>query len=424
MANGIAGQLTSTVLQQPVAPAGKEVSQGIQDASRLIEIGQKAEATKLARQQLEAQKAKLMEQKVGRLLDGIKAGNQIKSDTARKAYESKFIPKLRDSLGLQDLFADDNLQFLVGNEENKFKMLILQGRVADEELSFKDALGIATDPQQMAEMDVTADELSRAGATPEQIQDLIGTREKALAREFKREVEDRKTQRREKERFTDFSKTIAKDVRSGFAKIEDAKQGIRTATSALTTLQRRLANGQEVDSITFNTAARALAKAFNSGAMTDRDVGDFRELTGIVNITKDAINKWITGNVNPAAVTSLMQIAQRSASALDQKANTLGGSFKKQFQQPEFAGREAELEQLSGLGNFLVPTLSNRRKVDSPTNAEAGGITSFTIKIGNQSFKVDKNTFKRMKNKDLILKKAVEASGLTEKKVKEILGAE
>lgn len=179
-----------------------------------------------------------------------------------------------------------------------------------------------------------------------------------------------KERRRAVERFTDVTDRLSDDVQAKFKPLQTKKAAVREAHSGLKSMKQRLSKGEQPSSIEFNTVARGLAKAANSGAMTDQDVADFKQETGLANMAEDTIRKWVTGGVNINAVNALIKITQRRAMGLDEEAKKLGQSFVPRFTSPEFPGMDAQIRQRSGIDPFLQPTLSESLKIAPETEKE------------------------------------------------------
>jgi len=178
-----------------------------------------------------------------------------------------------------------------------------------------------------------------------------GQREARLATQQRFEMGQQAAADRE---FRAIANRLGSEIRTKFTQVEEGKIGLRNARLALDQIKADLAEGRKASSIQFNVAARGLAKAFNSGAMSDHDVADFKNLTGFSNIARDFLNKWITGDVNPEAVASLERILNNSAKNLDGKIKSLGSSFRNQFS--VLPGREDELRSITGIDSLTTPT--------------------------------------------------------------------
>ncbi len=193
-------------------------------------------------------------------------------------------------------------------------------------------------------------------------------KETRLAEQFSTGQENLATRR-----FTDFVGKVSTDVESRFRKIDEQKAGVRLAHKELGGIMADFKDGKVPSILSFNAASRGMAKAFNSGAMTDRDVADFRNITGIENITIDAMNKWLTGSVNQNSATQLLSLSKRIATNLDATAEREAKALTPRFTTPEFEGRAEEIRKGSGLAAKLIPTLDVEDAVKSPVTPESSG---------------------------------------------------
>lgn len=168
----------------------------------------------------------------------------------------------------------------------------------------------------------------------------------------------------------------SKIIEGRFKKINEKKASTRLAHSAINNVLADFKAGRKPSEIEYNAGSRAMAKVFNSGAMTDQDVADFRGLTGIENITGDAIRKWFTGGVNKEAAEQLLKLTKRVAQNIDLEAKAKFDESRSLLKVEGFTPEETA--QLSTDLNFsaqLEPTLASEKKKQQQLGAAPAGKT-------------------------------------------------
>ena len=356
----IAEQLLGSSLQA-VQNQDSGIVSGLQSG---VKLAQQVQQIQQSREQLELKKDYALAAKYNSAMNSVQTLGKI-PPKARKAYIKDFLkPRLEqfgfnasDAFfnGLQDDSFDVGKALESVNEYGlEFKNSLQTGQPLSDRA--KELMGIMQPWMETGQMPTQWLREEQQQQVKLRSQELAGQARERRLEGTQQRFETRET-RRGQERFTDFTKSLASEVRTKFTPIEKSKVAIRNGHSSLQKIVTDIQGGKKPSSIDFNVAARGLAKAFNSGAMSDVDVADFKNLTGIQEITEDKINKWVTGNVNTTAVGSLLGIAQRSGANLDQQAQTLAQSFRPQFQTPEFNGREKEIERVVKLDTFTTPTI-------------------------------------------------------------------
>jgi len=203
----------------------KGIGQGVQLAAQI-------EQAQVNRQRLEQQKSDLQNAKLNKFTNALERGVTIKDPQTRKAFLNKFIPKLRDSLGLQDMFSDDSLEFNLGTEENQARVSALISDVRTGTTDVAQALGAFADPERFIEV------------TPQIAEQLAGAERFAIRQETAKEaaslragaVEKKATEQRKQQKFKNIQSLrkevradpVTKDtikIRSSFAKIQSALGG-------------------------------------------------------------------------------------------------------------------------------------------------------------------------------------------------------
>lgn len=97
------------------------------------------------RQELELAKQKMEEAKLTKFVDALDKGKTFKG-AARNNYYKKFMPRMRDSLGLTEYFPDESLEFMTADEENLNRVSRIVAAVQEGKLTASQALAAANDP--------------------------------------------------------------------------------------------------------------------------------------------------------------------------------------------------------------------------------------------------------------------------------------
>lgn len=146
----------------------QRVSQTIEgqrgDIAKGAQLAQQVQQVQINRQKLEQAKQQIKNQKITKFTNAVERGVTIKDPQTRKAFLNKFVPKLRDSLGLQDVFSDDVLEFTTASDENLGRFLTLKNQVQSGGLSVEDAIGQLQDPEQFVQIaPMRLEEIGEAG---------------------------------------------------------------------------------------------------------------------------------------------------------------------------------------------------------------------------------------------------------------------
>lgn len=351
----------------------KSISENTPDLGKALiqgaQLAQKQQEIETQRQQIEVAKKQAQDAKLMKFAQAFQTGAKIESPKSQNEYFKNFLPKLRDGMGLQEVFPDDAIRFASSSPENLSRFGKLLGMLGSGDITMPQAIDAFQDPSKYAQIFPGEEhvQIEPEPLTQEQLTQLAQAQRSQVAAQAQAQRFQTTQDIKATQRFTDYTKQLNQKVTQAFKPVEDSKLAIRNAYDSLIKVQNDISTGKKPSSIDFNSASRGLAKAFNSGAMSDKDVGDFRNLTGIDNITIDTINKWFTGDVNPKSVKALLNIATRSARNLDKKSNSLVDSFSTQFSTPEFAGQEEAIRRQSGIDAYAQPTLSITGKFDQLT---------------------------------------------------------
>lgn len=337
MANSIADMIVASGLQ-----SSKEVPDLAGSLTKGVELASHIERTKQAREQIEMQKQQHQLNKVDKLTSAMEVGAKIKSKSARNAYFKNYIPQMQAALGLQDFIPPETMAMIQADPEEAKKFSLLKSKIMNGEMTY-DAAVSAMDPEQWAMLD-DAEVLQLEAAEKFRVQQ---------AGADKRSPNNRLWDQHEDRQLTQLNN----DIRNAYKPIENTRTALKNAYDSLLKVKSDIDAGKKESSIDFNVAARGLAKAFNSGAMSDADVDDFRRLTGVTDITESNIKRWITGGAPKEAVRSLIGVAERSAANVDAQAAEIANSFEgrySNFSDPVRARKN------SGINAFSSPTLQTK----------------------------------------------------------------
>jgi len=353
----IAGKLIGTVLQEPVAPAGQDLQQGIQGALR---VGQFVNNLKQNRVKLDQARQELTRKKSETAFKKIEFGlTKVPKNVRSKFFKSTIVPAI-EQLDLP--INVDTLEMVFADQELSQEAALQLGALAENPTmeNYAKTIELLNDPEQ-----------------------ALTVLQQGLGRQFQQEKFDKQSGMQEKKFeqqkvkvFTDSVNKLNKQVTGAFKPINDAKQSVRLGNSSFKEIMSDIKKGKTPNENTFNVGVRNIAKAVNSGALTDLDVSDIRDLKGFIGKGDAFMRKWITGGVNPKIVKNLMEVTQQMAAVIDKKAQTVGKQISAQFKSPLFTGREEEVRKLSGLDSALEPTLTPKEKKKVPGIPGYGKMTA------------------------------------------------
>lgn len=358
----------ASIAETLIAGAQQSAEKGIGDVAGSIstgmQIGLKIQRVQQQREQIEAQKRELMLTKVDRFSQAVERGTNIKDPPARNAFFKNYLPKMRDFMGLTEMFPDTAIQLIQSSPALQAEFVRDRILVQEGKMNAADAVTKWSDPERIAESGGTLEDFASASQFREKQE--FRKELQASQQQARLATEQRRTAREEKKAFDVYASNLSKQVDTRFRKIKDQKASVRLAYDSLTKVADQIGRGEQPDEIIFNAASRGLAKAFNSGAMSDKDVEDFRRISGIENITEDAVRKWITGGVNIQKVSQLMALTKEVAKSTDVRAQEEGRALAPQFRTEQFPGRSAVLREKSGIDAILTPTLQYKEKKTKP----------------------------------------------------------
>lgn len=159
----IAEMLVNSGLQssQQAPDFGQAISRGAEMAAHVEQV-------KLQRMKLEQDKKQLQDHRLKEFVTAIDKGKDFKDPTAKKNYYTKFLPRYRDQLNLTEVFPDDNLAFLVNNDENLARVRTLTQLVADGKMTGEVAVTTANNPLLLGDVPPTPDSMGgKEGSMPD-----------------------------------------------------------------------------------------------------------------------------------------------------------------------------------------------------------------------------------------------------------------
>jgi hypothetical protein len=342
------------------------------------QLAQNMENLKFQREQMEQQKQQLQMQKVDKLTSAMEAGAKMKSKSARNAFFKTYIPQMQAALGLKDFVPEATMAMIQADPEQAKKFSLLKTKIMNGDLDYNQAIA-QMEPEAWATLD-ESEVVQLEAAEKFRIQQEEQNKRAASPNSRLSEQFDTR----------ELSK-LNNDVRTAFKPIEDQKKALRTAYDSLNSIQADLAANKKPSSIDFNVGARMLAKAANSGAMTDDDVNDFKVLSGLEDMSEASIKKYLTGGAPAAAVSALIKIANRSAKNLDQQAATIQEGFKSRI---SLFQDQAKAFEASGLKAYSKPTLGGGSAKFTPSAEQKSKFKAMSPEKQNANAKALAEKFK------------------------------
>jgi len=139
--------VADTLIQEGFKAQTGEVQQ--QSADAVMGLVGKIQQVQTQRAQLEDMKQKMADAKMNKFLDALEKGKHFEG-VARNNYYTKFMTRLRDSLGLTDQFPDESLNFATSNDSNINRMSYILSGMRSGKMDTAKALEIINDPSQLA----------------------------------------------------------------------------------------------------------------------------------------------------------------------------------------------------------------------------------------------------------------------------------
>lgn len=366
-----------------ITGAQKSISENTPDFAKAIDDGSKIalrmEQAQKARREMEAKKQEIEMSKYSSLSEAIFKMDKIKDPSTQRLYQRNFLPKMASSLGLE--LDKGQLDFL-STPENRAKLSFIRSEAEAGRLKPEDIQALMKDPENLfPEMPIPREIIGEAGeAISEGLSKFLGRQSQERAKG----LQDDKFEFKKKLDFDKFVQAQSKKVTQVMGKIKDAKDGVRLGKQALSEVLAQIERGETPNETKFNAAVRGIAKAFNKGAMTERDVADFKELQGFLGKGEAFVRNWLAGGVNEKIVRNLLEVTDTTAKILDKRTAESGQQIAPSFRSSAFPDREAEVRKLSGLDQALRPTFAPAgRQAQAPQPGKIPGYSAITADIFN-----------------------------------------
>jgi len=195
-----------------MASVAEQLIRGQQEATKasveglgesIAGVAQRAEQHEIQKQQFAQRQEQLQQAKIEKFSNTILSGTKIKDVKSRNQFFSKFLPKQKTALGLDEVFDQDSINFITSSDENLVKFKGLISRVQRGELDFRQAVGLVNDPAQFAEFEIG----------PGETQEILEAEKGALGREFAQEKFARTEARQERESAIREARSVRREER-------------------------------------------------------------------------------------------------------------------------------------------------------------------------------------------------------------------
>lgn len=155
--------LADLLIQQVGQTAQKEFSPDITGAIKSgVELATHIEQVQQQREQLEAKKKELENQKIDKLTTAYENGLKIKSPGARKAYLNNYLPRMEKALGLEGLISPDVKAMIQADPQQITKIQSLMNDVRKGNKSKEEAYASVQDPELFAQLEEYDEQLAKA----------------------------------------------------------------------------------------------------------------------------------------------------------------------------------------------------------------------------------------------------------------------
>ena len=194
----ISDTLVNSALKQAT---GDQAQAGVESMTKL---GEHIQNTQIKRQEVEAQKAKLADAKLTNFVGAIEKGRKF-SGPARNNYYKNFLPKYRDSLGLNEMFPDESLAFSLSADSDLARMATIRSKIQRREISAEQGVQMWLNPTELADVPPTlskeiADEFAEAERSAEGFNaQAMNTQAKINASASAATIADQRTRERAQE---------------------------------------------------------------------------------------------------------------------------------------------------------------------------------------------------------------------------------
>lgn len=273
----------------------------------------------------------------------------------KKAFAKDFIPRGINGLGLTEAFDPTVLQML---QSDPTLATFIRTEIANNRMSIADL----QDPDKVAQQVNAAGQFGDRESFRQQLGETVVASGKDFA-EAEKEALGRQNAVRAAEAqagkqddkldkdFRDYAKDLNKEARTRFKDIVDTRAALRGAEAGINTIEADFKAGRKLNPNLASAISRGVAKAYNSGAMTDADVADFQKRPGFEGFTEAAVNKWLTGNVDINLVRNLKAVVKNSQATLGAKAQEVEEGLDPIF--AAYPDRREELRRLSGVDAYV-----------------------------------------------------------------------
>lgn len=341
----LAELMTGSALQSS-QNAGQGFAEGLEQGAALA---LKKEQLTQKQAELDQKRNELLAAKFEKLGGFFESYAKMPEGGAKRAYGKHFIPKFVTANGLQDKIDPVVLEML---EKDSNLATALRSGVSAGEYD----IGILLDPERIAReypnliQRYSAEEISQAIADrPEAFTTAASERQKNLAQQAGQQATG-------EQQFRTYAAQLNDDVAARFKPIKEVQRSLDVAQDAIAQLKAAQAAGKPLNPNLANAISRGIARAYNSGAMTDKDVADFQSRPGFAGFKEAALNKWITGNVDMRLINNLEDVLTASNKALSTQADRVAEGLQARLR--AYPGREKELRAISGLDAYIKPQRS------------------------------------------------------------------
>jgi hypothetical protein len=161
---------------------------------------------------------------------------------------------------------------------------------------------------------------------------------------------DGREERIKENQFRGAAAALGDDVTNNLKKYVQGKQALDTASDGIAKIEADYAKTKKLNPNMANAVARSIAKAFNSGAMTDRDVNDFQSRPGFEGWAEKSLIKWLTGSVDIKLMRNLKDVVDTSRKTMITGARTVYDGLE--VRTKAYPDRRDEMADIAGLKTY------------------------------------------------------------------------
>jgi hypothetical protein len=178
-------------------------------------------------------------------------------------------------------------------------------------------------------------------------------------------------------------------LRLSIGKFEELSKKDRDALGTLKDAANLLSTGGPIEQ---NAARRALAKAYNSGALTDNDVNDFAGSKALSERFKQFLSTNAEGEITDENLEQLLTIAKKSGDRrkVTMEANAKDAAHRFQY---SYGGDEEELYKNAFLPNAFMNSQGGAPK----PNPDEQALNTINPKTGQKYTQAEINEYKKSK---------------------------